>query len=158
MIRNLSVNPFSDVYVAKAEEYNISKLTDSLSEISKRMQLPSLVGKRVVIKPNLVAKKSPDDPAIVNPAVIEAVIIWLKGLGADDITIAESPGGVYSIPRLKGIYSASGVAEVAARKLTSSSISTSDTVKFRIPTAKSVVFSRSLIRFCRQTLSLTSVS
>lgn len=115
MIRNLSVNPFSDVYVAKAEEYNISKLTDSLSEIGKRMQLPSLVGKRVIIKPNLVAKKSPDDPAIVNPAVIEAVIIWLKGLGADNITIAESPGGVYSIPRLKGIYSASGVAEVAAR-------------------------------------------
>ncbi len=115
MSLNSSINPFSEVYVAKADEYNVEKLTNSLSEIGKQMKLSSLASKRVIIKPNLVAKKSPDDPAIVNPAVIEAVIIWLRELGADDITIAESPGGVYNISRLKGIYSASGVAEIASR-------------------------------------------
>lgn len=112
---NPSQNPSAPVYVADVDTYDIEKLTSALNAIGDGMQISSLAGKRVVIKPNLVAKKSPDDPAIVNPAVIEAVILWLRGLGADDITVAESPGGVYNAARLKGIYSASGMNEVAER-------------------------------------------
>ncbi len=115
MTRNPSLDPHSEVYIAKAEEYDTERLTSLLTDIGNRLCLGSLSGKRVVIKPNLVAKKSPDDPAIVNPAVIKAVIRWLRSLGADDITIAESPGGVYNLSRLKGIYSASGIADTAEK-------------------------------------------
>ncbi len=110
---NPSLNPSSPVYVTDIDSYDKEKLLSSLKSIGGEMQIASLAGKKVVIKPNLVAKKSPDDPAIVNPAVIEAVILWLRSLGADDITIAESPGGVYNSVRLKGIYSASGVDKIA---------------------------------------------
>ncbi len=115
MNTNLSNTPSSPVYVADVNSYDIAPIVYALETIGEKMQIPSLEGKRVVIKPNLVAKKSPDDPAIANPAVIESVILWLRSLGADDITVAESPGGVYNTSRLKGIYSASGMNEVAAR-------------------------------------------
>ncbi len=114
-MQNPSLLPSSPVYIADVEEYNKEKISAALKKIGEQMSVPSLSGKKVVIKPNLVAKKSPDDPAITNPAVIECVILWLRSLGADDITVAESPGGVYNTPRLKGIYSASGMNEIAER-------------------------------------------
>ncbi len=110
---NPSLSPASPVYVADVDAYDKKKISSVLAEIGEKMAISSLSGKKVVIKPNLVAKKSPDDPAIVNPALIECVIGWLRSLGADDITLAESPGGVYSVSRLKGIYSASGVDKIA---------------------------------------------
>lgn len=115
MNKNPSIDPSSPVFVADVDSYDTDKITSALLSVGEKMSLPSLAGKRVVIKPNLVAKKSPDDPAIVNPAVIESVILWLRSLGADNITVAESPGGVYNAARLKGIYAASGMNEIAGR-------------------------------------------
>lgn len=71
-------------------------------------------GKRVVIKPNLVMKKSPDAAATTHPAVLGAVLCVLTEFGVSPV-IAESPGGVYSRQRLEGIYRGCGITEVAER-------------------------------------------
>jgi len=71
-------------------------------------------GKKVVIKPNLVMKKSPDAAATTHPAVLGAVLCVLKEMGVSP-TIAESPGGIYNRQRLDGIYRVCGIAETAER-------------------------------------------
>lgn len=71
-------------------------------------------GKKVVIKPNLVMKKTPESAAITHPAVIEALVMVLKKY-TDDITIAECPGGVYSKDRINSIYKTAGYTDLAQR-------------------------------------------
>lgn len=124
---NYAPDPKRPIYIARCEEYDEEKIflclkkifesavKDAEQDAEKNSEKISLCGKRVVIKPNLVAKKSPEDPAIVNPNFVSAVIRMLRELGADDITIAESPGGIYNASRLRGIYSASGIDAVAEK-------------------------------------------
>ena len=60
-------------------------------------------GKKVVIKPNLVMKKSPDAAATTNPAVLSALLTVLTEMDCHPV-IAESPGGIFNKQRLDGIY------------------------------------------------------
>ncbi len=110
---NISKDPAAPVYVAECREYSTDTIHGILSVIGAMMEGLDLRGKNVVIKPNLVSKRSPEEAITANPAVLDAVILWLYDMGAGSVTIAESPGGVYSASRLRGIYSASGAAEVA---------------------------------------------
>ena len=110
---NPSFDPKAPVYVAECQSYDEDAILGRLMKMYGS-DAPDFSGKRVVIKPNLVSKRAPDEAVTVNPAVLSAVIRWLHACGADDVTIAESPGGVYNASRLRGIYSASGVDRVAA--------------------------------------------
>ena len=65
-------------------------------------------GDKVVIKPNLVSKKKPDEAVTTNPALLRAVIIMAEKAGGR-VTIAESPGGPYTVSALKGVYSVCGI-------------------------------------------------
>ena len=71
-------------------------------------------GKKVVIKPNLVMKKSPDAAATTHPAVLCAMLLILQEYGVTPV-IAESPGGIYNKQRLESIYRVCGIADAAAR-------------------------------------------
>lgn len=68
-------------------------------------------GKKVVIKPNLVMKKSPEYAATIAPAVLDGLLSVLDIFGCKP-TVAESPGGVYSASRLEGIYKVCGITDV----------------------------------------------
>lgn len=69
-------------------------------------------GQRVLIKPNLVQKRRPDDATTTHPAVVRAVCILAMEAGGI-VTIAESPGGPYNKTILKGLYQACGMMEIA---------------------------------------------
>ncbi|MBQ2988002.1 MAG: DUF362 domain-containing protein [Clostridia bacterium] len=69
-------------------------------------------GKKVVIKPNLVMKKSPDAAATTNPAVLSALLTVLAEMDCRPM-IAESPGGIFNRQRLEGIYRVCGIEAVA---------------------------------------------
>ena len=69
-------------------------------------------GKKVVIKPNLVMKKSPDAAATTNPAVLSALLTVLGEMDCVPL-IAESPGGIFNRQRLEGIYRVCGIEAVA---------------------------------------------
>jgi uncharacterized protein (DUF362 family)/ferredoxin len=66
----------------------------------------------VLIKPNLLMKRRPDEGTTTHPALIRAVIRHLQELGVSRITVADSPGGVYSKQTLSAIYKACGIEAV----------------------------------------------
>ena len=68
-------------------------------------------GKRVVIKPNLVSDKSPDAAATTHPNLIYAIIQILNEYSIIP-TIAESPGGNYTVERMKKTYKICGLLQL----------------------------------------------
>jgi len=77
-------------------------------EIAKDMR-PDL---KVVIKPNLVMAKNPDFPATTHPLVIKCVVRWLKEQGVQNITLAESSGGLYNAEHMKNVYQVCGMKQL----------------------------------------------
>lgn len=63
---------------------------------------------KIVIKPNLISAHKPDHAATTNPNILIAIVNVLHEYGCTNITIADSPGGVYASPILKNIYSVCG--------------------------------------------------
>lgn len=103
------------IAVAKCEDYNLSTIEkaldhclDGLGGISQFID----PGDKVVIKPNFISKKKPEEAATTHPAVIRAVVQAVKQAGGIPI-IAESPGGPYTASILKKIYETCGAIEVS---------------------------------------------
>lgn len=71
-------------------------------------------GMKVLVKCNLLMKKKPEECTTTHPAVVEALVKKLKELGAIPI-IGDSPGGLFTPRLLRGIYSATGMIDVAQR-------------------------------------------
>jgi len=71
-------------------------------------------GQKVLLKINLLMKKSPDDAVTTHPSVVEAVVRLVQEAGGIPV-IGDSPGGPYNVHALNGIYEKSGMKEVAER-------------------------------------------
>ena len=69
-------------------------------------------GAKVVLKPNLIARKKPEEAATTHPHILRAVAEICKNAGGN-VIVAESPGGVYDKAALKSIYRYSGIEEAA---------------------------------------------
>ena len=85
-----------------------NKIFDDLGGIEKFVQK----GTKVLIKPNLLAKRAPERATTTHPAVVEAIakaVIAAGGIA----TIADSPGGPYSKEMLKGVYNTCGMSNAA---------------------------------------------
>ncbi len=103
------------VALARVGGYDVGLIESTIRGQLKELGLSGMFdGKRVVIKPNLVMKKSPDAAATTHPAVLEAMIRVLKDSAAD-ILIAESPPGLYTESALKGFYNACQITPVAEK-------------------------------------------
>lgn len=111
----MSVSICDAVALDRLDCYDVIKLESVLRSQIERLGCGEMFrGKRVVIKPNLVMKTSPETAATTNPAVLEAVIRILRE-SAKEIIIAESPGGLYTEQTLRANYRACGITEVAER-------------------------------------------
>lgn len=66
-------------------------------------------GMKVLLKPNLLAARRPEQAVTTHPALVQAVIDWLRERGIEDITLADSPGGLYNEARLRAVYAAAGM-------------------------------------------------
>lgn len=64
--------------------------TELLGEILDQMPLPSSHDAKIALKPNLVVAKPSDSGATTDPALVEAVIRYLRDKGYRNITIMES--------------------------------------------------------------------
>lgn len=71
-------------------------------------------GEEVLLKPNLVMKKRPEEAATTHPAVVQAVARLVQSAGGL-VTIGDSPGGPYTGWMLDQVYRATGMTEVAER-------------------------------------------
>lgn len=97
------------VSIVKCERYS-----EVMAAVEKSLELIGGIerfvkkGDKVVIKPNLVSKKKPEEAVTTNPDFLHAVIEIVEKAGGI-VTIAESPGGPYNAAALKGVYSVCGV-------------------------------------------------
>ena len=98
--------------------YEQKVIEESVDAHFERLHLDEICkpGIKVVLKPNLLMKRAPEEGTTAHPALVEAVVSHLQSLGVTDITIADSPGGVYSKPLLTGIYKATGMEDIARRR------------------------------------------
>ena len=113
---NANIDFSSDVRVAlaKADGYGQAEIDSRVAELIGALGVdPSeWAGKRVVIKPNLLLKFTPEKAATAHPSIVEAIGRMFVSAGAD-VLLAESPGGPYNAIALEGIYSASGMKAAA---------------------------------------------
>lgn len=72
-------------------------------------------GTRVLIKPNLLMRRTPDEATTTHPAFIASLVRAVKKRGGK-VTIADSPGGPYTRAALRGIYAATGMGDMAERE------------------------------------------
>lgn len=71
-------------------------------------------GSKVLLKPNLISKKKPEEAATTHPLIVRAVAELCFGAGAESVLICESPGGLYDKNVLKAVYRVSGMEQAAA--------------------------------------------
>lgn len=92
-------------------------LTKAVAAHFEALRLGELVNasSKVVLKPNLLIRRSPDAATTTHPAMLSAVIDCLGKLGVTNIVIADSPGGPYIRQSLEGVYNTCGMASAAEK-------------------------------------------
>lgn len=105
------------VYITKCPDYDYHKVEQAVAacfedipEIKEKL----FPGARVLVKTNLVMRKSPEEAVTTHPAVIEAIVRYLQNLGCKPV-IGDSPGGPFNEWNLKGVYKAAGMIAVAEK-------------------------------------------
>lgn len=71
-------------------------------------------GKKVLIKPNLLAKCTPDKGVTTHPSFIQVSCEYFLGKGAN-VVVADSPGGIYNKTMFTGICRETGIAEATKK-------------------------------------------
>lgn len=102
------------VFVYSAKNYAYTEIKETvfriLHEGGVKEKIPR--GSKVVIKANLLMKKSPEDAVTTHPTVVRAIADFLIEIGAKPL-IADSPAGPFTVSALSGIYEVSGMKEAA---------------------------------------------
>ncbi len=78
------------------------------------MVAPRVIGKKILIKPNLTIKASADSGIVTNSVFCEGIIDYLKKNGVEDIKIGEGTSAA-SDDEMKEVYSAADYLELASK-------------------------------------------
>ena len=105
-----------EVALLGCQGYEFEEVKHVIDEQFRILGIQKMIrdGMSVVIKPNLVMKAAPEKASITHPVVTAAVGCWMKEHGAN-VTIAESPGGMYTSVLLKSLYRETGYQEIAEK-------------------------------------------
>ena len=107
----------TNVVINKCCEYDVDVIVGVLREQFQKIGVNAefLKGKKIAIKPNLVSPMKPEKAVTTHPAIVEAVFLLLRDLGAEDVILSESPGGPYSAVTLSHIYKVTGMTAVSEK-------------------------------------------
>lgn len=105
------------VSVTHTSRYDLEEVTAAVRRHFELLGISGEIrpGMKVLLKPNLLMKRRPEEATTTHPVVVEAVVACLRELGIKDIRIADSPGGPYTKSALSAIYEASGLRDAAKR-------------------------------------------
>ena len=106
------------VSVIRCDSYDMEKLDKIIEQQFCEFEAEKPIIKKggtVVIKPNLVMRRRPDEATTTHPLFIAAIIRAVKRRGAMAV-IAESPGGPYTKSALRIIYNETGMTEITNRE------------------------------------------
>lgn len=114
------------IVLCKVEDYDPETLDRAVASIFSQLQLQEAIrpGMRVVLKPNLLMRKTPDKHTTTHPQVVRAVAAAVTALGAQ-VRIIDSPGGPFLPALLREIYRVSGIEAAAAQSGATLSFDTS---------------------------------
>ncbi len=104
------------VSLVRCDEYNYEKVKASIRESIENLGgLEKYIssGEKVLLKLNLLMKKSPQEATTTHPIFAKALAEILIDHGAT-VIIGDSPGGPFNKSALKGIYKACGIEEIAS--------------------------------------------
>jgi len=107
----------SRVYIAKCKEYSQEQVSDAVGRVLEAYGGAEAMlggGKRVLVKPNILIPKKPEDAATTHPAVVGAVCAAFIKAGAE-VSIIDSTGGPHSKMVLRLLYGKPGM-KVAAKQ------------------------------------------
>ena len=98
------------VSVQRTENYEEQPVQRAIDAHFAALELSTKLapGTKVLIKPNLLSAKKPQQAATTHPMVVHCIIRALHAIGITDITVADSCGGPYVAANLKNVYSACG--------------------------------------------------
>ena len=82
----------TDIAIEKVNDYDVEKVKSSLIKMFDLTAFPTVEGKRVLIKPNILSDVPKEKAITTNPVIVEALIDILKDKGALDILVGDSPG------------------------------------------------------------------
>ena len=104
----------SVVSVQRTESYDENPVQRAVDAHFAALELKKsiLPGMKVLIKPNLLSAKKPQQAATTHPMLVQCIIRALRALGVTDITVADSSGGPYVAANLKAVYAACGYREL----------------------------------------------
>ncbi len=105
------------VSIQKADRYEEALLARAVAAHFEALHVQDDLkpGMKVLMKPNLLTGRDPSKAVTTHPALLRAVAKWLHAHGVEHITLADSPGGLYTPAALRKAYAASqwdGLADV----------------------------------------------
>ena len=102
-----SIPMTTNVALAKCGEYDFEKVYAALKELTQLAPPPDPRGKTVLIKPNILYPRKPEDCVCTNPVVVGVLVKIFVELGAKKVLVGESPAVANSTSAAR----ASGVLE-----------------------------------------------
>lgn len=108
---------FTPVHLARVADYQQEPVDMAIEALFSALPITQTLNasRHVVLKPNLLAKRPPEAAVTTHPAVVRGVIRACKarGVPAEQITIADSPGGLYHPRQMSALYQVCGLSQVA---------------------------------------------
>lgn len=94
------------------DERAVQDAVDALFALCGGMESIVKPGQRVLVKLNLLMKRTPERATTTHPAVARAIVRAIQRIGATAI-LADSPGGPFTRGMLSGVYETCGIKAVA---------------------------------------------
>lgn len=94
------------------DERAVQDAVDALFALCGGMESIVKPGQRVLVKLNLLMKRTPERATTTHPAVARAIVRAIQNAGATAI-LADSPGGPFTRGMLSGVYETCGIKAVA---------------------------------------------
>ena len=94
------------------EDENVQRAIDGIFDLCGGIGRFVQPGERVLIKVNLLMKRTPDRATTTHPAVARATVRAVQQAGGI-VILCDSPGGPYTRGMLAGVYEACGMKQVA---------------------------------------------
>lgn len=108
------------VWVQRADRYDPALCESAVEALFDALDCTREIGPetKILLKPNLLAKAAPDQAVTTHPEIVRAVIRACKRRGAQcqNITVADSAGGIYNPGQMEALYRVSGLADVCAEE------------------------------------------
>ena len=103
------------VSIRRVDSYDDAALYAAVSQHFEALNVANDLhsGTRVLLKANLLTARDPSQAVTTHPALMRAVALWLREHGVTDITLADSPGGLYTTAALGKVYAACGLNALA---------------------------------------------